>query len=90
MFGLTFNPPKPILKTFIIGTDSRKSASSGITKGIVGGLLFGPIGAIGGALSAKNKNCTTFLVVYKDQTRETVTVRNEGLEYNEYIKYLEV
>lgn len=90
MFDLTYNPRKPILKTLIIGSDSRKSASSGIKKGLVGGLLFGPIGAIGGALSAKNKTCTTFLIVYKDKTRETVTVKNGGAEFKEYIKYLEV
>ncbi len=46
MFDLTYNPRKPILKTLIIGSDSRKSASSGIKKGLVGGLLFGPIGGL--------------------------------------------
>ena len=90
MFDLTFNPRKPILKTMIIGSDSRKSASSGIKKGLFGGLIFGPVGAIGGALSAKNKKTTTFLIVYKDKTRETVTVKNDGAEFKEYIKYLEV
>lgn len=90
MFEITFTPRKPIAKTVIVGTDSRKSAGSGISRGIIGGSLFGPIGAIGGALSAKNKNRTVFLIIYKDNTRETLTVANDSLEYKEYIKYLEI
>lgn len=88
--GWQFTPLKPIAKTVIINSDSRKSASSGIRRGLFGGLLLGPVGMLGGALSAKNKQYVTFLIVYKDKTRETQTVKPNSLEYNEYIKYLEV
>lgn len=88
MSFLTFTPPKPILKTMIVNSDSRKSATSGIARGMLGGFVLGPIGALGGALSAKNKQRATFLIVYKDGTRETRTVNVNGLEFNEYVKYL--
>lgn len=90
MFEIKFTPSKPILKTIIVGTDSRKSAGSGIARGVFGGMFFGAVGAVGGALSAKNKKTTTFLIVYKDKTKETVTVKNGNMLYNEYIKYLDV
>lgn len=88
MSFLAFTPSKPILKTIIVNSDSRKSATSGITRGILGGFFLGPIGALGGALSAKNKQMTTFLIIYKDGTQETRTVKVNGLEFDEYVKYL--
>lgn len=88
MSFLTFKPSKAIQKTMIVNSDSRKSATSGIARGMLGGFIFGPIGALGGVLSAKNKQTTTFLIVYKDGTQETRTVEVDGLEFNEYIKYL--
>ena len=78
------------MKTYIINQDTKKSASSTIGRGIVGGLLLGPIGALGGALSGKNKTKTTFLIVNDDGTRRTEEVENGSAMYNLYIKYLEV
>lgn len=81
---------KKISKTIIIGNDSRKSATSSVSRGIVGGLLFGGLGALGGALSAKNKNKTTFLIVYENGKRETKEVKNNSPDYNKFINYLEI
>ena len=88
MSFLTFKPSKAIQKTVIVNSDSRKSATSGIARGMLGGFVLGPIGALGGVLSAKNKQTTTFLIIYKDGTQETRTVKVDGLEFNEYVKYL--
>lgn len=78
------------MKTYIIGQDTTKSASSAVGRGIVGGILLGPIGALGGALSGKSKTKTTFLIVNEDGTRRTEEVENGSPLYNLYIKYLEV
>lgn len=84
------HPEYIITKTVIIGQDSTKSTSSTITRGIIGGALLGDLGAMAGMLSAKNKQTTTFLVIYKDGHRETKEVENGSQMYNIYISYLDV
>lgn len=78
-----------IVRTTIVGTDSRKSASNMITRGIVGS-VFGGIGAIAGMASAKNNTTTTFLIEYANGKRETKTVKNGSSSYKMYIKYLDM
>lgn len=80
---------KPIEKTAIIGDESRKSASSAIVRGAVGAAILGPVGLLAGA-SAKNKNYTTFLVLYQDGTKETMTVKNGSGDYKTLAKYLDI
>lgn len=69
-------------------TDSRKSASSTLLRGAVGGALLGPVGALAGGLSGKNKNTdkTTFLITYDDGYTMTQTVQNNGVQFNMYMK----
>lgn len=85
---------KTIVKTMIVGssTDSRKKVGSSVARGLVGGALLGPVGAIAGATTGKNKvnNTTTFLVQYKDGHKETVTVDNSSAKFNELCKYLDM
>lgn len=71
-------------------TDSKKSASSSLIRGAIGGALFGGVGALAGGLSGKNKNTqhTTFLIKYDDGSQETQTVKKGSLLYNTYIKFL--
>lgn len=52
----------------VITEEHRKSASSGITRGIVGGALLGPVGLLAG-LSAKNKGDYNVVVQLKDGKR---------------------
>ena len=70
--------------------DSRKSFSSSAMRGVVGAAVFGPIGAIAGAASGKNKKKTevTFLIVYKSDKKETKTVEINSTLYNKYIEFL--
>lgn len=82
-------PKKYIVKTQIIGNNTRKSMSSSITRGAIGGAILGPVGMLGGALSGKNKQKTRFLIYYSDNTKETMEVQNDGIVYNNLIKYLE-
>ena len=50
----------------LITDEHRKSAASGITRGIVGGVLLGPVGMLAGAVSAKNKGTYTVAIRFKD------------------------
>ena len=81
---------KKIVSVELIGssTDTRKSASSSLIRGAVGGALLGPAGLLAGGLSGKNKNInqTTFLITYDDGTSMTRTVKNNGIEFNMYMQ----
>lgn len=66
---------KTTLESYEIITDEvRKSAASGIARGAVGGALLGPVGLIGGALSAKNKGTYNIALQFYDGKRSLVEV----------------
>ena len=52
-----------------IGSESQKSLRSGVARGVVGGALFGGIGAIAGASSGKSKTSHTVSILFKDGTK---------------------
>ena len=69
----------PINKTTIEGyeliTDEhRKSAASGVARGLVGGALLGPVGLLAGGLSAKNKGIYQVAVQFKDGSRSLIEI----------------
>jgi hypothetical protein len=70
----------------VITDDIRKSAASGIARGAVGGILLGPVGMLGGALSAKNKGTYQIALQFKDGKRSLIEV--DGKIYKELIKLL--
>ena len=78
---------KPV-RAMIVDSDKRKSAASGVMRGAVGSFLLGPVGLAAGAMSAKNKKETTFLVEYDDGSRDTKTVKNNSSEYKKLVKLL--
>jgi hypothetical protein len=84
-----FFSSKPVLvKTMIVGNITRKSGSSSVIRGVVGETLLGPIGLVGGLLSGKNRNKTTFLLIYSNGARKTITVKTNGTEFNYFVKFL--
>lgn len=58
----------------VITEESRKSAASGVARGIVGGALLGPVGMLAGGLSAKNKGTVTVAVQFKDGKKSLLEV----------------
>ena len=55
-FGKKLYLNKDTVEAYELITDeTRKSAASGIARGLVGGALLGPVGMLAGGLSAKNK-----------------------------------
>lgn len=78
---------KDMVESYELITDEhRKSAASGIGKGLVGGALLGPIGMLGGALSAKDKGKYQVAIQFKDGKRSLLELDNAG--YNLLIKSL--
>jgi len=55
-FVKSFNLDKQTVESYEVITDEhRKIAASGVARGIVGGVLLGPVGMLAGGLSAKSK-----------------------------------
>lgn len=69
----------------IITEDIRKSAASGISRGIVGGALLGPVGLLAG-LSAKNKGIYQIAIQFKDGKKSLLEVDDKI--YKQLIKDL--
>lgn len=58
----------------LITDEHRKSAASGVARGIVGGALLGPVGLLAGGLSAKNKGIYQIAIQFKDGKRSLIEV----------------
>jgi hypothetical protein len=79
--------PNGICKVIIIGSDSHKKATSAVGRAFVGSLLLGPIGLLAGT-TAKNKNTTTFQVIYNNGKKEIITVKTGSWFYKKLCQYL--
>lgn len=61
----------------VITDDIRKSAASGVARGLVGGALLGPVGMLAGGLSAKNKGTYQVAVQWKTGTQSLIEIDNK-------------
>lgn len=69
---------KDIVETYEVVTDEhRKSAASGISKGLIGGALLGPVGMIGGAMSAKSKGTYQVVIQFKDGKKSLIQINDK-------------
>ena len=68
----------------IMANDHRKSAISGIARGVIGNYFFGNAGLIGGTMSAKNRGVYTIAVTFYDGRRSLVEVDEK--KYKELIR----
>ncbi len=69
----------------LITDEHRKSASSGVARGLVGGALLGPVGLLAG-LSAKNKGIYQVAIAFKNGRQSLVEVDDKI--YKSLIKVL--
>lgn len=67
----------------LVTDEHRKSAASGIVRGIVGGTLLGPVGLLAG-LSAKNKSTYTVAISFCDGKQSLIEI--DGKIYKALIK----
>ena len=58
----------------LITDEHRKSAASGVARGLVGGVLLGPVGMLAGGLSAKNKSTYDIAIQFKDGKKSLIEV----------------
>ena len=72
-FAKTINIAKPDVETYELVTDEhRKSAASGVARGLVGGFLLGGVGMIAGAMSAKNKGIYQIAIQFTDGKKSLI------------------
>lgn len=72
-----------VAKYELITEEHRKSAVSGVGRGLVGGVLLGPVGLLAG-LSAKSKGTHTLAIEFTDEKKSLIEI-NEKL-YKTLIK----
>ncbi|KYG90781.1 hypothetical protein A0U40_18070 [[Bacillus] sp. KCTC 13219] len=60
----------------LITEEHRKSAVSGVSRGLVGGVLLGPVGLLAG-LSAKNKGTHTLAIAFHDGKKSLIEVNEK-------------
>ncbi len=58
----------------LVTDEHRKSAASGVSRGLVGGMLLGPVGLMAGALTAKSKGTYTVAIHFKDGKQSLLVV----------------
>lgn len=68
----------------VITEDKRKSISSGLARGLLGGALLGPAGMLAGGMSAKNKGEMTVAILFQDGKKSLIEVE-EGI-YKEIVR----
>lgn len=68
----------------LITDEHRKSAASGVAKGLVGGALLGPVGMLAGSMSAKSKGIYQVAIQFKDGKRSLLEVDDKI--YNAIVK----
>ena len=72
-FAKTINIAKPDVETYGLVTDEhRKSAASGVARGLVGGFLLGGVGMMVGAMSAKNKGIYQIAIQFADGKKSLI------------------
>lgn len=68
----------------VISGNTRKSMSSSIIRGTIGGALFGTPGMVAGSLSAKNKTIYTIAVEFKNGRKSIIEIDDKI--YNKFME----
>lgn len=76
-----------IVKVEMIDSITKKSTASAITRGLVGGAVFGAAGLVGGAVSGKNKDEAVFKIEYASGRVELRTCKKNSREYKELLTF---
>lgn len=58
----------------VVTDEHRKSAASGVARGLVGGALLGPVGMLAGGISAKSKGIYQIAIEFNDGKRSLIEV----------------
>ena len=81
------NLTRDMVKSYeVITEEHRKSAASGIVRGLVGGALLGGVGLVAGAVSAKNKGTYQVAIQFKDGKKSLLQLDDKA--YKTLVKIL--
>lgn len=69
----------------LITDEHRKSAMSGVARGIVGGVLLGPVGMLAGGLSAKSKGIYQIAIQFREDRKATYSNKRCLVEVDDSI-----
>ena len=61
-------------KIELLTAEKSKDIGSSVARGLVGGILLGPVGLVAGALVGKDSNINRFEIMYKDGEKSLVEV----------------
>lgn len=61
----------------LITDEHRKSAASGVARGLIGGALLGPVGMLAGGLSAKNKGIYHVALQFRDGKKSLIEINDK-------------
>ena len=61
-------------KIELLTAEQSKDVGSSVARGLVGGVLLGPVGLVAGALLGKDSNINRFEITYKDGEKSLVEV----------------
>ena len=70
----------------VVTEEHKKSATSGIARGLIGGALLGGVGAIAGAMSARTKGTYQVAIQFKDGKRSLLQLDDNA--YKTLVKIL--
>ncbi len=70
----------------VITEEHRKSAKSGVARGLVGGALIGPVGMLAGGISAKSKGTYQIAIEFNDGDRSLIEI--ESKVYKLFVKQM--
>lgn len=63
-----------IEKIELLTAEKSKDIGSSVARGLVGGVLLGPVGLVAGALVGKDSNINRFEITYKDGEKSLIEV----------------
>lgn len=63
-----------VAKYELITDEHRKSAASGVARGLVGGAILGPVGMLAGGISAKSKGIYHLAIEFQDGKKSLIEV----------------
>ena len=69
----------------LITDEHRKSASSGIARGLVGAALLGPVGMVAGGLSAKTKGIYQIAIQFREDRKAAYSNKRCLIEVDDTI-----
>ena len=61
----------------LLNDEHKKSLSSGVARGLIGGAIFGPLGMIAGGVTAKSKGIYQVAIFFKDGKKSLIEVNDK-------------